>query len=133
MVQDGKTILVIDDDPDFQFMVSGMLQHVGYGVKYLVEGRVNAAVDSAKHCDVVLLDVNLPGMNGIDIARELKSTPATESIPIILITGHCDSEKLLFESKANALFTKPFSLAALLQKITELLTARSSRNVEKAL
>jgi CheY-like chemotaxis protein len=122
MVQDGKTILVIDDDLDFQFMVSRMLEDVGFGVKYLVEGKLSAALDSAKACDMILLDVELPGMNGVELSKQLKSAPETGAIPIILVTGHSDSDKLFSESNANALFTKPFSLSALLQKIIELLT-----------
>src|SRR5688572_7015717 len=122
MVKDAKTILVIDDDVDFQFMISTMLERVGYDVKYLVEGRLNSVVNSAKACDMILMDVQLPGVNGVDLTKHIKSTPEIEAIPIILVTGHNKSEKLFSESKANALIKKPFSLSALLVKITELLT-----------
>jgi CheY-like chemotaxis protein len=122
MVQEGKTILVIDDDLDFQLMVSTMLEKVGFGVKYLVEGRLSSALDSARTCDMILLDVELPGMSGVELSKQLKLTPEIETIPIILVTAHSDCDKLFSESNANALFKKPFSLSALLLKITELLT-----------
>jgi CheY-like chemotaxis protein len=85
MVQGGKTILVIDDDLDFQFMVSSMLENVGFGVNHLVEGRLSAALHSARACDMILLDVELPGMNGVELAKNLKSTPETKAIPIIRV------------------------------------------------
>jgi CheY-like chemotaxis protein len=122
MVKDAKTILVIDDDIDFQFMVSTMLENVGYDVKYLVEGKLSSVVKSAKACDMILMDVELPGVSGVDLTKHLKSTPEIETIPIILVTGHNESEKLFSESKADALIKKPFSFSALLVKITELLT-----------
>jgi CheY-like chemotaxis protein len=122
MAQLEKTILVIDDDLDFQLMVSIMLENVGFSVKYLVEGRLSLALHTAKTCDMILLDVELPGMNGIELSKQLKSNPEIEAIPIILVTGHSDCDQLFSESKADALFKKPFSLSALLLKITELLT-----------
>lgn len=131
MLQEGKTVLLIDDDLDFQFMISSMLENSGFGVKYLLEGRLNAAMASAKRCDVVVLDVQLPGINGVELAKKLKSTPETEAIPIILVTGQSDCDKLLSESNANALFKKPFPLSALLLKITELLTPTPFSNATK--
>lgn len=122
MVLGGKTVLVIDDDLDFQVMMGSMLERWGFGVKYLIEGRLTSVLDSAKHCDVILLDVELPGLNGLEIAKELKSKAETAAIPIILITGHDDSEQLFFASNADMLVKKPFSLSTLHKKISELIS-----------
>jgi CheY-like chemotaxis protein len=116
-----KTILIVDDDIDFQFMITTMLASNGFTVKSLIEGQLIPTVDSAKVCDMVLLDIELPGVNGVDIARKLKSIPETASIPIILLSGHHECERLFLESKANAHFKKPFSLRQLLSKVNELL------------
>ena len=58
-----KTILIVDDDIDFQFMITTMLKLSGFHVKSLIEGQLIPAVDSAKACDMVLLDIELPGIN----------------------------------------------------------------------
>jgi DNA-binding response OmpR family regulator len=134
MNENEKTILVIDDDIDFQFMVTLVLQRCGYAVKSLVEGKVKSTIESAKSCDIVLLDVDLPGVSGVDLGKELKSVPETLNIPIIMLTAHTECEKLFIECGANALLKKPFSLSALLSKINELLSVdRSSSKIAQSL
>ena len=89
-----KTILIIDDDLDFQFMVGSMLRTSGYEVRTLLEGKLKSAVDIASKCDMVLLDIELPGLSGIDLGKQLRSVPATSEIPIILVSGHSNGDEL---------------------------------------
>jgi response regulator RpfG family c-di-GMP phosphodiesterase len=116
-----KTILIIDDDQDFHIILGSVLRHSGYKVKSLFEGAVNKIADIAKNCDMVLLDIQLPGDSGVEIGRQLKTNPDTENIPIILISGHTDGEQLFVRSHADAFVQKPFVLSRLLIKINELL------------
>src|SRR5688500_3672277 len=116
-----KTILIIDDDLDFQFMVCSMLKLSGFAVKSLIEGQMYSAIDLAKTCDIVLLDVELPGTNGVDIGKMLKTLPLTAHVPIILLSAHPECERLFIESQANSFLQKPFSLNQLLSKVKELL------------
>jgi DNA-binding response OmpR family regulator len=122
-----KTILIIDDDVDFQFMVGNMLRTSGYSVKSLLEGKVNSALSTARGCDMVLLDIELPGVSGVDVGKELKASPDTLNIPIILVSGHSECDKMFVESGANLLIKKPFSLSGLLTKIKELLTVSDNK------
>jgi DNA-binding response OmpR family regulator len=126
--QIDKTILIIDDDVDFQLMMAMMLSERGFKVKSLFDGEFEAVTSHAKLCDLVLLDIDLPGFNGVDVGRHLKSDPETTSIPIILISGHTDAKQELTESHANFFMRKPFSLSAMLLKITQLLKVSSYIN-----
>lgn len=116
-----KTILIVDDDQDFHLLVGSVLRSSGYNVKSLFEGAVSRIVSAAKNCDIVLLDIQLPGDSGVDIGRQLKSDPRTEKTPVILISGHTDGEQLFIMSHADAFIPKPFVLSGLLIKIKELL------------
>jgi CheY-like chemotaxis protein len=118
---DGKSVLIIDDDLDFQMMISVILGNRGFKVRCLLDGKPNAVSKIARESDIVLMDMQLPGTNGADLGRQLKSDPQTESIPIILISGHADGEDLLEISGADAFIEKPFSLSGLLTKMDELL------------
>jgi len=129
---EGK-VLIIDDDVDFQFMVGSMLRSSGYIVKSLLEGKLHTTLNLASECDVILLDIELPGMNGVDLGKRLKATPATANIPILLVSGHNKCEALFIESEANAFFQKPFSLSGLMSKIQELISRRKDLNLDKGL
>lgn len=126
-------VLIIDDDVDFQFMVGTMLRSSGYSVKSLLEGKLPTTLTLARDCDVILLDIELPGMSGVDLGKQLKSTPATANIPILLVSGHNKCETLFIESEANAFFQKPFSLSGLMSKIQELISRTKNFNAEMAL
>jgi DNA-binding response OmpR family regulator len=115
----GKTILIIDDDADFHTLVSSLLKKSGYTVLSLFDGSINNIFGLITTCDMVLLDVELPVTDGVEIGKQLKSDSKTMNIPIIMITGHSDSEKVFLESKANFLVQKPFMFSGLLAKINE--------------
>jgi CheY-like chemotaxis protein len=118
---EGKSVLIIDDDLDFQMMISVILGNRGFKVRCLLDGKKNTVSRIARKSDIVLMDMQLPSTNGADLGRQLKSDPQTENIPIILISGHADGEDLLQISGADAFIRKPFSLSGLLMKIEELL------------
>jgi DNA-binding response OmpR family regulator len=126
--QADKTILIIDDDVDFQLMMAMMLGERGYKVKSLFDGEFKTATSYAKLCDLILLDIDLPVYNGVDVGRHLKSNPETTSIPIILVSSHTDAKQELAASHANDFMRKPFSLSAMVLKITQLLSIASFVN-----
>jgi CheY-like chemotaxis protein len=126
MTATNKTILIIDDNIDFQFMATIMLKTNGYNIKSQTTGQIEAAVSSAKSCDIILLDIQLPGSSGIELGNALKSSEETNAIPIILFSGNCECDTLFPESRANAFLQKPFSLAQLMDKIREVLVVAAA-------
>jgi DNA-binding response OmpR family regulator len=117
----SRTILVIDDDIDFQFMIGNALEQYGYMVKSLLEGKVSVAMNIAKTCDLILLDIELPGSNGVEIGQMLKSQNETLHIPVIVLSGHNEVDRLSADCQANDYIQKPFSLSWLVNKINHLL------------
>jgi len=118
-----RKVLVIDDDLDFQMMISDILGNRGFKVRCLLKGRPTSVRRIARKCDIVLMDVQLLGVSGVDLGMQLKSDPQTQNIPIILISGQADAEDLLKTSCADAFIGKPFSLSGLLTKIDDLLAS----------
>ncbi|HEY5823942.1 MAG TPA: response regulator [Cyclobacteriaceae bacterium] len=129
----NKTILVIDDDPDYQLIIGNMLRSNGYKVEFLLDGNIGPATAMAKKCDMVLLDIEMPETNGVDVAAQLKANPLTKEIPIILISAHLEGDKLFKSSKANGFMHKPFLLPWLLKKILALLQERSNLKIDPEL
>lgn len=117
----AKTILIIDDDVDFQFMVGSMLRTRGYQVRSLLEGRITDAVDIASACDIVLLDIDLPGVNEVELGKKLHESGRTLNIPVILVSGSVNGEEMFLQSHADAFIQKPFPLTILINKVQELL------------
>jgi DNA-binding response OmpR family regulator len=125
MMGNERTVLIVDDDLDFQFMVTTMLKMNGYEVRSLVEGKVSTVVNLARECDMILLDIRLPGVNGVDLGKELRSLDETTNIPIILLSGDSECDTLCLEAKANTFLKKPFSLSQLMEKIEGLCASDS--------
>jgi CheY-like chemotaxis protein len=115
-----KTILVVDDDPDFHVLVRLTLMRFGYCIKSMYAGKLNLISRIARTCDLILLDIELPGANGVDVGKKLKSDPETSEIPIIMISGHSDGLAMFHDSGANAFIQKPLSIIALVKKVKEL-------------
>jgi putative two-component system response regulator len=86
------SILVVDDDPGVQNMIKRILGRSGYRVQTARGGEEAYAVISESVPDLIILDLSMPGIDGFEVATHLKSNPATKEIPIILITGHDNSE-----------------------------------------
>ncbi len=114
-------ILIVDDHPDILRLLICILQTAGYDVITAMRG--DDALDQwhTHHPDLVLLDVNLPGVTGDEICRQIK---ATESTPVIIMTGHAVTEIQLSQRVPNAdgYLLKPFDVVDLLEQIPNLLS-----------
>ena len=116
---DGRSILIADDDPDSVEMMSATLASEGYGVLTACDGR-EAVSQALMHLpDVVLMDLDMPGMDGLDAARALKEDERTANIPVIFVTASSVIEHKLraLREGANDYLTKPFHRLELLGRV----------------
>lgn len=128
----AKKALVIDDEPAIQTLVRLVLEADGWQVLTAGEGRRGLALAREQQPDVILLDVALPDMSGLEVCRQLKSDPATSSIPIAMLTAMAQEAD---RSTATALgadeyLTKPWRPAVLTTRVAGLLQ-KSRTNPEQ--
>lgn len=117
MIQPGKIILVIDDDEDFQTILKVTLNQSGFEVRSLFDGEIAPSLDEPPFPDVILLDIDLPYANGVEVGKKLKSHASTKDIPVIMVSANPYLDQLCKEAGANDYVQKPFSLKALIEKV----------------
>ncbi|QBQ54895.1 diguanylate cyclase domain-containing protein [Nitrosococcus wardiae] len=119
-------ILVVDDDKDLARLLALRLQGGGgyevclaHSAREAFERLGILATEASANIDLVLMDVKLPGINGIEACRRLKSHPLGQDIPVIIITGHDDQENLeaAFDAGAIDYVTKPFDNVSLMARV----------------
>lgn len=121
-------ILIVDDDVDTLRLVGLMLQRQGYQITAANNGEQGLAKAAEERPDLILLDVMMPGMDGYEVTRRLRSDPATSSIPILMFTAktQLDDKVVGFEMGADDYLTKPTHPTELQAHVRSLL-ARSIR------
>ncbi len=120
----GSTLLVVDDSPVSSMLVSLILKkHSDYCTVRVWDGQ--ACIKKAKEVkpDLILLDIQMPGMNGIEVCKVLKKDERTRDIPVIFVTASTDNETLkeAFESGGNDYVRKPVNKIELLARIKSVL------------
>ncbi|WP_091280205.1 MtrAB system response regulator MtrA [Arcanobacterium phocae] len=109
-------ILVVDDDPGISEMVAILLESEGYEVSVCANGSNVLALFKVEHPDLVLLDVMLPGMDGVSVCRVLREE---SDVPIIMMSAKTDSVDVIagLEAGADDYVTKPFENSVLLARV----------------
>ena len=115
----SATVLIVDDDEDNLTIVSSFLLRGGYEVRIARDGPTALASVRQQRPDVVLLDVMMPGMDGMQVLDHLKLDPKTASIPIVMVTAKTQDEDVLagYQSGADYFITKPFTARDILHAI----------------
>jgi DNA-binding response OmpR family regulator len=109
-------VLVVDDDKDCVQLVKDFLESRGFEIVTAVEGETGLAKAKALKPDLIILDVMMPLMDGITVLQKLKENPATQSIPVIMLTAKDRDEDVLkgYKHGAEYYITKPFELNQLI-------------------
>ena len=107
-----KEILVVDDEPHNLRLLKDILEHEGHAVLSAHNGK--QAIQLALKCkpDLILMDVGLPGVDGLTATKVLKNTPDTAAIPVLVVTGSgsSDDERRATMAGCDAFIEKPFEL-----------------------
>ncbi len=115
-----KKILLIEDDKDVLFLIKTHLCDAGYSVEAMSDGMKGLARCAAAECDLIILDVMLPGMDGISVCREVRARK--RYVPIFMVTARTSEiDRILgLEMGADDYLTKPFSILELLARVKAL-------------
>jgi len=116
-------ILVVEDQEDNRRILRDLLSSASYGLIEAVTGEEGVTLAETRRPDLILMDIQLPGLDGYEATRRIKANPALREIPIIAVTSYAlsgDDDKA-FEAGCDACVTKPFSPRQLLAKIREYL------------
>lgn len=122
-------VLLVEDNEMNQNMLSRRLKRQGYEVTIAGDGEQAIALVAEQRPDLILMDIGLPGRDGHEITRELKSSESSRSIPIIALTAHAmksDRDKAL-AAGCDDYDTKPVELDRLLEKMQAALSPRVAR------
>ena len=121
------TALIIEDNHDIAAFIGGQLA-VGYSVAYATNG--NDGLQKAKDIvpDIIITDIMMPGMDGLELCRKIRSNKAINHIPIIIVTAKVSEQERIegFEAGADAYLTKPFSIDELRTIIEQLINRQNS-------
>lgn len=122
-------ILVVDDVPANQRLLSNVLTEQGYKVRSAINGHMALMAARAAPPDLILLDINMPGMTGYEVSRHLKADARTRDVPIIFISGLDETEDKVraFTVGGVDYVTKPFQIAEVLARVETHLSLRRLR------
>src|SRR5919205_2137686 len=119
-----KTILVVDDEPKITQLVRDYLERAGFSVLVAYDGKKALSLAKTEKPDMVILDLGLPQLDGLDFTREFRKT---SNAPIIMLTARAEeSDKLIgLELGADDYMTKPFSPKELVARVRTVLRRAS--------
>ena len=120
-------ILVVDDEEDILELVAYNLGREGYEVDCVTTGETALRAARSKQVDLIVLDLMLPGADGLEVCRALRSDPQTRDIPIVMLTAKGEEADVVtgIELGADDYITKPFSPRILLARIRAVLRRKS--------
>lgn len=130
----AEKILIVDDDVDSLRLIAMMLQRHGYEVGQANSGNQALSKAEAEKPNLIILDVMMPDMNGLEVCRRLRANPNTNKIPIIMFTAKTliDDKVKGFEAGADDYLTKPTHPAELASRVKAILARSAAKQAEAA-
>lgn len=112
-------ILIVDDNPQNLQVLAKILQENNYEIEFATNGEAALKWLKDKKFGLILLDINMPGMNGFEVCRKIRSNPAMNNLPVIFLSADSDRESILkgFDFGAQDYVTKPFDSRELLARV----------------
>ena len=129
MITSKVKILCVDDDPDLLNLNAEILRSAGYEVLEAATGNEGLNIAREKRPDLILLDVMLPDINGVDVCRQIKSQPELSSMYVILISGMATSSEIQangLDTGADGYIVRPISVKELLARVQAMIRLRDS-------
>jgi DNA-binding response OmpR family regulator len=125
-------LLIIDDDVAVQHALRRATEAAGFDVVQAFDGAAGLALALAERFDLIVLDVNMPLMDGRDVLRKLKQHPANETVPVLIYSGRADHLARLsgLQLGADDYIEKPFEGSEIVAKIQRLIQKRADARVE---
>ena len=120
----AKKILIIEDYPATSKMIQEMLEMEGFESSVVVDGKIGLEKAAAEKPDLILLDIMLPGIDGLDVCTQLKNDPQTKDIPVIMVSVKASNEdmKAGLARGANGYIPKPFDPFKLIEVVKKYTT-----------
>jgi sigma-B regulation protein RsbU (phosphoserine phosphatase) len=129
-MKNKPVILIVDDNPKNLQILGNYLQNEGYKVEFALDG--NSALDwiNRTEFDLVLLDIMMPGMDGFEVCRTIKSDPVKRKIPVIFLTAKVDTESIVkgFDIGAVDYVIKPFNQKELIARVRTQIEIKRNRD-----
>lgn len=133
MKNNKKTILIIEDEPDIRDLLEFHLKKEGYNVLTSTDGEKGLMAARKENPNLILLDLLLPGIKGLDVCRVLKSDVDTSKINIIMVTALGQEENIVkgLETGADDYVSKPFNMSILLARISAVLRRNTTNAISE--
>ena len=123
----AMTILLVEDNPANRKLASTVLMHAGYRVLTATDAAKGIAIAHQEHPDLILMDIQLPGMDGLTATHRLKDDPATADIAIVALTAFAmrGDEQRMLAAGCDGYIAKPFAYKEFLVQVASLLKRES--------
>ncbi|MEL7236019.1 MAG: response regulator, partial [Chloroflexota bacterium] len=128
--EDVKRVIIVEDEETLANNLSDKMQGEGFSVKTVNNGEQGLELIRAEKPDLVVLDIMLPGLDGLSICRMVRNDPATAEVPIIMLTARgTEVDKIVgLESGADDYIVKPFGLGEFLARVRAVLRRSRARH-----